>query len=339
MITRKRRYNISIYTLLLVGLMVGCTGRPSTITSTTGLDYSSAKMWYSTNQNPTAEVDVFYVTPTCVWDWVDSTEVVHHQMDVENSKQRAAVDGSNVLASALFSKSCRFYSPYYRQITMESWMQPTVEIEARYKLAHKDIVVAFDYYMKYLNQGRPFILAGHSQGAKAVLELLKHTLSEQQYQKMVAAYMFGFEVKQSDLDNHKILKPARDSLDCGVVVCYNSVSRPEAVSPLFKDNVVCINPINWHTDATQAAARENLGSVFFKEDKTADTLFYQVGAKISPAIQTVIIDGLDDRDYYIPSIGQLFPKGNYHVQEINLYFLNLQKNIEQRIKAFKQRNN
>ena len=46
------------------------------------------------------------------------------------------------------------------------------------------------------------------------------------------------------------------------------------------------------------------------------------------------MDGLDDDDYFIPSIARLFPKGNYHVQEINLYFLNLQANLRRRIEAF-----
>lgn len=325
-----------IYTLFFIGFTIGCSGQSSPDNPTEKLDYSNPRMWYANNQNLTSDVDVFYITPTCVRDWTDSAGVVHHQMDVENMKQRAAIDGSNTLACALFSKSCRFYSPYYRQITMESWMQPQEEIEARYQSAHQDIIAAFTYYMKNLNQGRPFILAGHSQGAKAVLELLKHTVTQQQHQKMVAAYMFGFEIRQADLNNHELLKPAQDSLDCGVVVCYNSVSKPKAILPLFKDNVVAINPINWHTDTKYATAKENLGSVFFKKDGRSDTLFYQVGARIDPSIHTLVIDGLNDDEYYIPSVGKLFPKGNYHVYEINLYFLNLQKNIKQRIEAFKQ---
>ena len=36
-------------------------------------------------------------------------------------------------------------------------------------------------------------------------------------------------------------------------------------------------------------------------------------------------------------IQSLFPKGNYHVQEINLYFLNLQQNLERRIHAYTTR--
>lgn len=156
---------------------------------------------------------------------------------------------------------------------------------------------------------------------------------------MVAAYLFGFEVRQSDLEEYSQLKPAQDSLDSGVIVCYNSVSRPEAISPLFQDNAVCINPLNWHTDDTYASPEKNPGSVFFDGNGVADTLFHKVGARLAPASGTVIIDGLQDEYYYIPSIGNLFPIGNYHVYEINLYFLSLQKNIRQRINAFRQYHN
>ena len=54
-------------------------------------------------------------------------------------------------------------------------------------------------------------------------------------------------------------------------------------------------------------------------------------------MHTLLIDGLKDEDYFIPSISSLFPLGNYHVQEINLYFLNLQENIRQRLEAYARR--
>ena len=322
-----------IITIILLCICSGCSKCSKEELPYESLDYSRADMWYE-SETKTHETDVFYVTPTCIWDWKDANGLVHHYMDTGNPEQRAAVDGSNRLAETLFSKSCRFYSPYYRQITMDSWMLPKDEINRRYAVSHRDVIDAFEYYMKYQNGGRPFILAGHSQGAKAVLELLKHSVTEARYKNMVAAYLFGFEISQKELDDYEFVKPAQDSLDCGVVVCYNSVSTPSAVSPLFENNVVCINPINWRTDATYAPPQENLGSVFFNDNGTADTLFQKVGARIDSAIHTLIIDGLTDDDYYIPSISRLFPKGNYHVQEINLYFLNLQKNIRQRIESF-----
>lgn len=154
---------------------------------------------------------------------------------------------------------------------------------------------------------------------------------------MIAAYAFGFSVCDQELEQYPMLRPARDSVDCGVLICYNSVSAPEAVSPLFRDNVICINPLNWHTDTTYAPAGQHIGAVFFDAEGRADTLSHRIGVRIDETTHTLIVDGLDEEDYYIPGISNLFPKGNYHVQELNLYFLNVQQNIPQRIAAFRNK--
>lgn len=300
-------------------------------------DYSRNDMWYMTDgMTPDKEADVFYVTPTCVWSWQDSAGNTIYYMDVENPQQRAATDASAMLGHELFRKSCNFFSPYYRQITMECWFGTDEEIERRYAEAHRDVVNAFRYYMENINGGRPFFLAGHSQGAKAVIRLIEETLTEEEYSRLVAAYAFGYEISRDELDSYPLLKPASGARDLGVTVCYNSVSSPEAISPAFKDNVVCINPVNWKTDSTYAPASENRGSVFFGTEGQSDTLFNTVGARLLPQEHVIQIDGLDDDEYFIPSIGSIFPKGNYHVQEINLYFLNLQKNIADRLDSYKK---
>lgn len=319
---------------VFMGCCAGCSKDGSSYSLPAAPDYSREEMWFDVPDNVHAGVDVFYVTPTCVWDWQDADSVTYHYMNVNDPGQREAVDNSNRLAFALFGRDCRFYSPYYRQITMNSWMVDPAETERRYRLAHRDVVDAFRYYMTHYNEGRPFILAGHSQGAKAVIELLKHTVSSRQHEKMVAAYVFGFNISREEVEAFPLLQPARDSVDCGVVICYNSVSNPAAVSPLFEDNAVCINPLNWRTDTVHASAERHIGAVFFDAHGQADTLRRCLGARIDDRTCTLIVEGLDDDAYYIPSIGELFPKGNFHVQELNLYFLNIQENIARRIAAF-----
>ena len=314
---------------------LACTPRPDNVAFLPEApDYADSCMWYRSADTVGRRADVFYIAPTCVWSWPDERGDTCCYMNVRDASQRAAVDGSNRLAAALFGESCRFFSPYYRQNTMNVWFGPVTEIDARYAAAHGDIVRAFEYYMEHFNEGRPFLLAGHSQGAKAVVELLKHTLTEEQYDRMVAAYVFGFSIDRSELSEYPLLKPAADSTDCGVVVCFNSVSDTGAVSPLFRNNAVCINPLNWRTDTAYAPPSANAGSVFFRASGVSDTLVGRVGGRIDTVSRTLVIDGLDDEEYYIPSIGALFPKGNYHVQELNLYFLNIQRNIDRRIAAF-----
>ena len=316
----------------------GCSGKTEDAEFPPVPDYADAGMWYESSygegEQSALKADVFYVAPTCIWDWKDGDGNVCHVMNVEDEGQREKVASSMFLGESLFGGDCRFYSPYYRQITMESWMEPEETIEERYATAHRDVVSAFRYYMDNMNCGRPFFLAGHSQGAKAVIELLKHTLTEGERARLLACYAFGFNVTGEELEEYPSLKPAEGATDLGVLVCYNSVSSPEAVSPAFADTEVCINPVNWSVDETPAPASMNPGSVFFNDDRTSDTLFRQVGAVIDEDIHAVVINGLNDEDYFIPSVASLFPKGNYHIYEINLYFLSLQQNIRDRIEAY-----
>lgn len=327
--------------LILLMLLIGTTGCERSSEKTTlpdKPDYTLAESWYVNPLNTgNRAADVFYITPTCIWDWKDSRGQVYHHMNVTSPDQREAVDASARLAAELFSPHANFYSPYYRQITMESWMVEPEETERRYVTAYEDIERAFDYYMQHFNEGRPFILAGHSQGAKTVIELLKHKLNPAQRQQLIAAYVFGFPITQQELEDYPDLQPAQDSTDTGVIISFNSVADASAVSSLFTGNVVCINPLNWSNDTTYAPASRNAGSVFFNGEQS-DTLFYTVGARVDATLHSLVADGLNPEDYYIPSIATLFPKGNYHVQEINLYFLNVQRNIGTRIQTFLQEN-
>ena len=324
--------------LTVLFLTVSCENSENKVTQPSipaAPDYTQSTSWFQnksiSNKLP---ADVFYVAPTCIWDWKDKDGTSIHYMDIGIQTQREAVEGPLRMACRLFEDHCCFFAPYYRQITMESWMEGDSVTEARYPLAHEDIIKAFQRF-RTLRSDRPFILAGHSQGAKAVLELIKHTLTPEQLDQMIAAYLIGFTITADELSAFPQIRPAQDAYDTGVCICFNSVSDTSAISPLFRDNVVCINPMNWKTDATPATPAENMGSVFFNADmtQTTDTLT-DICVTLDKNTHTLIVDGLNPDQYYIPSISQIFPRGNYHVQEINLYFNNLKQNIATRIKSY-----
>ena len=299
--------------------LVSCEKDSSAPASPT-IDYSDNRCWFENKQDATGkDVDLFYVVPTCIWDYTDSLGQTRHHMDIFNTEQRALTDPSIQLAKSVLADSCNFFSPYYRQISMDSWLTlDTALIEERFKLAYQDVADAFHYYMEHDNQGKPFILAGHSQGAKAVIELLKREMTPDISRKLIATYAIGYTVTPEELAGYSTLRPAQDSIDTDVLIGFNSVTRPDAVSPLFRDNVVCINPVNWRSDATPATSYQGFTVA---QDTT---------------IHTLIVTGIDEEQYFIPSVAALLPKGNLHVQEFNLYNEDLRKNVLQRIRAFRQ---
>jgi len=64
-------------------------------------------------------------------------------------------------------------------------------------------MAAFDYY----NQGRLFILAGHSQGSNVLLNLLAAIATDSDvYRRMVAAYLPGYSVTREYLAHNPALK-------------------------------------------------------------------------------------------------------------------------------------
>lgn len=279
-------------------------------------DYTNDQMWYVSEHG--AKADVFYVLPTCVWDWKDSSGNIMHYADVYNPEQRAALLPSNQLAEDIFGTYANFYAPYYRQITLESWIEGENTIEERFPAAMADVNKAFDYYLTHINDGRPFVLAGFSQGAKCIVELVK-SLNPDVASRMIAAYVIGYRVTTEELEHHDVLQPAQRADDTGVTICYNSVESVESICPVLAPSAICINPLNWRSDTVPA------------------TVWDSVTVSVNPDEHVLMVKGLDKEQYFLPSLGKLFPKGNYHLQELNLYKESLRENVGTRIKSYQSK--
>lgn len=326
------RLFLKVSVFVAAAVAAGCAPQGGTVGAE---EYADADMWYIGGAAATENnADVFYIAPTCNWVWEDGDGVTHHNMDVDDAGQRNNMLPSLRLAERVFADNNRFFSPYYRQATMETWFESDDVIEERFEPAMEDVAEAFGYYLTHFNGGRPFILAGHSQGAKCVVELLKGHLDDGTYARLVAAYAVGYEITEEELATSRYIVPAADSLDTGVTIGFNSVADISAIYPLFADNVVCINPMNWRTDATCSLPEENLGTVFLSDDGEPVETIAPVTAYIDTATHVLVVEGLDPSRYFIPSIEQVAPYGNYHVQEFNIYFGNLRHNVSRRVEEF-----
>lgn len=280
-------------------------------------DWSDAAAWHiSAPEVPAA--DIFYILPTCVWDWTTEDGQSCRYSDYTRTDHIEAFRPSVELAEDIFAQGqYGFYCPYYRQISLNVWMDGEAAVEELFPLSMEDVSAAFDYYLDNYNEGRPFVLAGFSQGGKAVVELVKH-LPAEAYERMVAAYAIGYRISDEELAQYPQLLPATDSTGTGTIICYNSVACPEAACGVLSPSDVCINPVNWTTNATPAVLNDSV-------TVTVDTVNH-----------LLIVDGLDPEHYYAPSLVSTFPLGNYHLQELTLYQEHLRRNTALRLYNFEK---
>lgn len=296
-------------------------------------DYALSTAWFGGTAEDGCAYDVFYIVPTCVFDWKDSTETVCHYMDPEKPEHRAAVDKPLRLAKGIFASEANFFAPYYRQITIESWIENDSIIEKRFAVAYEDIAAAFHYYLDHVNKGRPFILAGHSQGGKAVIELLKREMDDRLYRRMIAAYPLGYPVHETDVSPYLVSAAGAD--DTGVFITFNSVSAPDRLPILLSGSHAAINPLNWRTDTLTAPAELHLGTVFIASDGSIKSeQAHMISARLDAQTRALVISGVDPASYYTPSLSKLFPVGNYHVVELNFFYRNLQQNVKCRAASY-----
>lgn len=306
----KRYLIISLYICLALSACRPGAGLPAEP------DYADTAQWFAVDRG--GEADLFYITSTETGDYMIDGRVQHHA-DVTLDSIRALLLGEMQGVDHLYGEVFNFFSPYYRQCTLETYTSDSL-LAARAPLAMGDVRRAFQYYLEHCNGGRPFILMGFSQGAQGVVELLR-TMDDEAYSRMVAAYVIGWKVTDDDIAAASgRIRAAQDSADLGVTVCYNSVRSPECAIPMLSHgNRLAINPVGWRTDETQ------------------DTLAYRgdtLTIHLDTASRLLVVDGYRHDDYMLPLIGR---EGNYHRLDITLYAGQLRRNMALRTKLMRQK--
>ena len=272
-------------------------------------DYASPTSWYVTDRG--GEVDLFYISSTETFDTSEGRRLYHYAQAADSAacpNMRQEMQG----VDRLLAGDLNFFSPYYRQVTMETYADSSL-VSSRFPLAMEDVRRAFKHYVDELSGGRPFVLAGFSQGAEALVELLKE-LPDSLQSRLVAAYVIGWKIRPEDLAAGSAIRPAQRADDVGVTICYNSVDDPSVANPLVSGgNVVAINPVNWCTDATPAV------------------LFDSLTVTLDPATKLLLVDGFDSSG---SGWEPYFEEGCYHVFEIRWYADYLRENVAERCKAY-----
>jgi Protein of unknown function (DUF3089) len=267
--------------------------------------------------------DVFFLHPTTYTKRISSNNAA-----IDDDYLNAKTDYSSILYQAsVFNQQCRIFSPRYRQASIKVFFEKDEEAnEKAFDIAYADIKKAFEYYLQHWNNGRPIIIAGHSQGSKFARQLLKDYFENKPlYRQLVVAYITGWSVPK---EYFTTLKMCADSLQTGCICSWRTFRNGYVPSYLRfeKGNSFVTNPLNWTTNELYAPRKLNKGSVLFKYNKVYK---HTTDAHISNGFLYV-------KKPKFPWSFLYFSK-NYHVGDINLFYLNIRENLQQRIRSFNKK--
>jgi hypothetical protein len=275
-----------------------------------------------------AAVDVFFVHPT-TFTYEPAAGGYKWNADVTDSALNARTDASTILYQAsVFNGACKIYAPRYRQAHITVFFsKDTATYFGPLAVAYNDIKDAFAYYLEHYNNGRPFIIASHSQGTVHARRLI-HDVIEQDSSlnsRLVAAYLVGYAVVS---DSFVKLKPCRTPTETHCYCTWNTFATgyfpPWYNDGLFK--AVATNPLTWTTDTTYASWRLNKGGVLQDLSKVVPGV---VDAKTHAGM--VWINKPRVRG------AALLRVKNYHIGDYNLFYINIRENVQQRVHAHFQR--
>ena len=206
--------------------------------------------------------------------------------------------------------------------------------------ARQDVFAALDVYFAEADDSRPFLLAGHGQGAEMVKIVISDYLPKhpERAARLVAAYMAGTPVTETFLHaNREIARAAEAADDTGVIVSWNTEGGGNldvADSYAFAPGNVAINPLLWTTTTTPVPASLNEGSLLPSTDGTFIPVRPGLAdAAVNPFHGTIICTSFLD----IPELrsdSALFGPDSFHDLDYALYFFNLRFNAATRIAAF-----
>lgn len=286
------------------------------------LDYNDENFWYQTgNAFDEDKIDVFYILSTTLLSAKDNSGNQSFYSTLSPEDREIMQYEYNYISTEMFdSEHFNFYAPYYRQMTFETYSETDKAVVLPAMItAVSDICDAFDYYMEHENNGRPFIIAGFSQGGVMTQVLLMH-MSDEQYSRMIAAYSMGFQVAENE-QKLKHINVAQGEDDLGVLISYNSVASTDTMWSQIEGNAAaCINPLNWKTDDTPATLK-------YGDDEAT--------VHIDKEKQVLIVEGLDPDKY--DGLGYPVDKGVYHMWDIRFYVNEIKMNAIHRAKLFAEK--
>ncbi len=293
------------------------------------LDYWAAHPWKKDfsdsvplplrNEKQDSLADVFFIYPTTYTGTMEGWNA-----NISDSAINMKTDKSSILFQATaFNGLSRVFAPRYRQSHLSAFYTNTKEALASFDTAYADIKTAFELYLNRYNNGRPIIIAGHSQGAKMASQLLKEYFDGKPlYKQLVVAYIVGWPVPK----NYFSAIPVGNSPTQTGCFCtwrtYRTGYVPEYIVKEKPQSYVT-NPLTWKTNENYSPRFLNKGSVLRNLNEIIKN---SCDAQVHGGVLWI-------NKPKFPG-GVLYTSRNYHIGDINLFYINIRENVAERIHSF-----
>lgn len=304
------------------------------------------------DRQATAPVDVFYIHPTTY------READFWNQPLDDAKTNAWTDESVVARqAAVFNACCRVFAPRYRQASSAGvYAPPAMKASGAYDFAWGDVRSAFRYYLKHWSQGRPFIIAGHSQGAAHTERWLNEFGKDPKLaRRLIAAYPIGIAFAQGALERLPGVRGlCRTPVETGCLVTWNTFAAGGDPAPFIGSaqaryaqkygtsvgqEIACVNPLTFDTARAAAPASWNLGALPARRGVGLAAALRD-GARLpateAGGIGAACVGGVLSLDT-APTPGYAIvplPGGMLHFNDFDLFYQNIRVNAVARSEAF-----
>src|SRR4051794_16737930 len=258
-----------------------------------GADYRQSRMWIARPDiagNPSLwtppgfaparspRASVFFVHPTSFL----QSSTWNAPVSDRESRDRAALFVRS--QASAFNSVGAVWAPRYRQATFGAFLTSADNARRALDFAYRDVLAAYEEFLREAPADRPIILAAHSQGSAHLLRLLEERIrGAPEAQRVVAAYVIGWPISLA-ADLPYLPSPACERADqTACILSWQSFSEPADPSQITDvydasagpgglsragTEMLCTNPLTGMRGGDAPAAR-NLGTLVPNADMSA----------------------------------------------------------------------
>jgi hypothetical protein len=272
-------------------------------------------------------VDVFYVHST-------SSIAPRFNAAVNDPEVRAAsIRGGTLIQASAFNAAGAVYAPEYRQATGAAFVNPSVDGDRAIDVAFTDVAAAFAEFRRR-TQGRPFIIAAHSQGAVLSARLVREVVaSSSERGLLVAAYLVGAPLVLEDLGGVPLCTTPTST---GCVVTFNARGAEHVdvgvdFAALKRPGLLCTNPTAASTTTTFVQREYHGGAVFFDAPTPALLpMFVASRCRDDGILEVTNMSSLPDRGVMDAVLVRVMGGHNFHPVEYQLFYTDLRADAVRR---------